>query len=413
MTGHVDTGKMWLTALGTNMLDRITADDKKKEVIRSLLSYQTNNDFSSTCQFNHHIHTPFALCNEILGHIDFDSFPRYIRILVLFNMEFVYSLSKYVDLREKVVYYYTTDTHKAAVIRVLFPQVHIIDTLETDMKFDVVVGNPPYQTKANNEFKKTAPIWQKFVSKTLLVVKEGGILSLIHPSGWRNVDGVFENVKKELCSFDMIHLNMNSVESGLKVFNAATRYDWYIVKKQPYNGITTFVDDAGESGTIKIDDLPFIPSSHVNEIFKYISKDNEEKVDVLYSRSAYGTDKPNMSKEQSVDHVYPCIQNVGNNNTPTKIWWSNTNENGHFGIPKVIFGRFGTGIFLDKEGEYGMSQDCTAISDSPENLLHIKQAMQSERFLKLMKAGDVGGLGTIFNRKVISLLRKDFWKDFV
>ena len=76
-----------------------------------------------------------------------------------------------------------------------------------EMKFDVVLGNPPYQIKVGP--KKTEPIWNKFVFKSLEVCKDGGFISLIHPSGWRNVDGKFKKVQNELKKYKMNWLSIN------------------------------------------------------------------------------------------------------------------------------------------------------------------------------------------------------------
>jgi hypothetical protein len=55
-----------------------------------------------------------------------------------------------------------------------------------------------------------------------------------------------------------------------------------------------------------------------------------------------------------------------------------------FGIPKVIFANGHSGIVIDYNGEYGLTQFSYGIVDTPENLVRIKNAMESENFLKLM-----------------------------
>ena len=39
-----------------------------------------------------------------------------------------------------------------------------------NMKFDVVLGNPPYQEKVGD--KKTEPLWNKFVKKSISLIKK-------------------------------------------------------------------------------------------------------------------------------------------------------------------------------------------------------------------------------------------------
>ena len=138
-----------------------------------------------------------------------------------------------------------------------------------------------------------------------------------------------------------------------------------------------------------------------------------EKTQVLYSRSAYAYDKPHTSKQQDTVHQHPCVNNIGEADNITDIWWSNTNTNGHFGIPKVIFGRLGYGIYIDAVGGYGMSHGCFGIVDNPDNLENIKKILKTEAFKDIMGACNAGGLRENYNYKVIALFRKDFWKDFI
>ena len=53
-------------------------------------------------------------------------------------------------------------------------------TWETDMKFDVVVGNPPYQDP-NNDKKM---LWNSFMDKSLEVAKDNAIIAMVTPATW-------------------------------------------------------------------------------------------------------------------------------------------------------------------------------------------------------------------------------------
>jgi type I restriction-modification system DNA methylase subunit len=77
-----------------------------------------------------------------------------------------------------------------------------------EMEFDVVLGNPPYQLKVGD--KKTEPLWNKFFYKCLSLLKEGGYLSLIHPSGWRNIEGKFSDIKDIIKQKKLHYLSINN-----------------------------------------------------------------------------------------------------------------------------------------------------------------------------------------------------------
>lgn len=94
------------------------------------------------------------------------------------------------------------------------------------------------------------------------------------------------------------------------------------------------------------------------------------------------------------------------------LWYSNTNKNGHYGIPKVIWsnGSASTPI-VDENGDYALTEFAYAIIDEPKNLQFIQKAMLHPDFIKMMSFAD--GLSHRYNQKIISLFRKDFWKEFL
>lgn len=282
---------------------------------------------------------------------------------------------------------------------------------EFKMEFDVVTGNPPFQKKVGP--KKTEAIWPKHVQKCFDICKEGGYVSLIHPSGWRNVDGKFKETQKLLLSKDIRYLEMHNEKDGQEYFNATTSFDWYTVKNiKALNNYTEIIEWGGCLSNQPLNNLEFIPNGMFNEVLSLVAKDGEETVEVLYSRSAYGTDKSHMSKVRTEEHIYPCVYTTLKDNT-INLMWSNTNSNGHFGIPKVIWSNgMASSLQIDLEGNYGLTQFSYAIVDEPENLLLIKKVMESNIFLKLIKNCYLSS-GDRFSRKILATFRKDFWEDFL
>lgn len=304
------------------------------------------------------------------------------------------------------------------------------------MKFDCVIGNPPYQIKVGK--RKTEPLWQRFVEKSFELVKDGGVVSLIHPSGWRNIKGRFKAVKETICSKNLKYLEIHNENDGLKTFGAETRYDWYVCQNsdKTRDALVKFQD--GKMERINCQELPMIPNKNLPLFQSLLAKEGEERCEVIYSRSAYGTDKahtnkergeekcevihsfsayetrkPWLSKNKNEQYKYPCVYTVNSKSKPS-FFYSNTNGNGHFGQPKVIWsnGRISSiGNLVDRNGEYGLTQFSYAIVDSPENLDNIKLALDSIEYKTLMEDLAVGMLTV--NYKILSLFRKDFWREFV
>jgi hypothetical protein len=102
-----------------------------------------------------------------------------------------------------------------------------------------------------------------------------------------------------------------------------------------------------------------------------------------------------------------------------KFYYSNTKDNGHFGISKLILKKGALISILDLDGKYGMTQFASAILDTPENLIKIQKVMHSDfKYTKRYFCGigndarnaPIDGLGIMF--KFIKEFRKDWWKDF-
>lgn len=279
------------------------------------------------------------------------------------------------------------------------------------MIFDVIIGNPPYQGISGNKGSNNT-IWDKFVELSLNLIKEQGFLCFIHPSGWRNYNSQFS--VGSLREKQFVYLEMHDEKDGKKFFDANTRYDWYILRNTPITDATNVKDQNGIVQKIMLKGMPFIPNSMIAEIASLFAKDGEPKVKVLKD-CAYHTHNHNhssikISKEKTAINIYPVVNSVNRANTPT-FRWASFNDKGHFGIPKVIFGSGATGFFVDKNGDYGQTEFARSIVDEPKNLENIALALNSEKFRKLIKAMAVGACE--INVGVLSLFRKDFWKDFI
>ncbi len=84
-------------------------------------------------------------------------------------------------------------------------------------KFDLIIQNPPYQEKKEG-LTKTNPIWQLFVNKSLNISKEKGYIVMVHPSDWRNIDGIFKETQNNLKSKKIFYLEMHDKWEGEKIF---------------------------------------------------------------------------------------------------------------------------------------------------------------------------------------------------
>lgn len=278
-------------------------------------------------------------------------------------------------------------------------------------KFDLIIQNPPYQIQKEG-FVKTQPLWHLFVEKSISLVKDEKYMIMVHPSGWRNVDGVFKNTQNLLKSKQILELDIHSQADGNELFGAETRFDYYILKNIPGHLETIINDEDGNIEKLNITNMEFIPNGMFKFIESLISYDDTNNVSII-GDSSYHTQREYMHKYKNDEFKYPCVYTVAKGDI-MKFWYSNKNTNGHFYEPKVIWsnGRIiSVGTIVDKVGDYGLTQFSYAIVDDVENLENIKIAMDSLKFRKVMELCSVGVMG--INKRVISTFRKDFWKDFI
>ena len=155
-----------------------------------------------------------------------------------------------------------------------------------------------------------------------------------------------------------------------------------------------------------------MPNDDYKKIKSLIATKNEDRVEILHN-NIYHTQRKYMSESKTILNKYPCVYTVKSGDIPT-FWYSPFNNKGHFGTSKLIFSNFrisSAGSLIDYNGEYGLCQFSSGIVDTVENLPLIKKAFDSSEFRNLMESCSVSDLS--INYKILSLFRKDFWKEFI
>jgi hypothetical protein len=280
-------------------------------------------------------------------------------------------------------------------------------------EFDIILGNPPYNISGTRSTGNTK--WQLFLKNSLEFLKKQGYLCLIHPNGWRKPNttrGKFYGLFGELTKKNTIlYLEIHDNKDGAKVFHCGTRYDWYILQKTPNNGVETHILDQNKVlNKLDLSKYNWLANCELNLIYRLMAKNNDKKCNVLYTRNNYGSDKKWISTLKTTEFKYPVLHSTPKNEP--RFLWSKINDNGHYGIKKVIFGYSGINKpLIDINGEYALSECAIGlIIDDMTEARELVKFLTSDIFKKILKACIWSSFRIEWG--MFRDFKKDFWKEF-
>ena len=291
--------------------------------------------------------------------------------------------------------------------------------------FDIIMGNPPFQ---KNSLKNSSPIWNLFIDKSFYFLKKIiGFLLFINPSGWRDISGKFDNIKKEIFNRNLIYLEIHNEKDGLKTFSSNTRYDIILIKNENVKETNTkILFEDNEIKIINVKELLFIPNGNYDFIRQLIAKNNEKKINFLYDSCSYHTQKEWVFRDKTKKYKYPCVLSVNIKDEPRICYSSikyiddihkqinkcNNSNIEHYNKSKIIWGNGATGYFIDTNGDYALTEYSYAILHKDINILKkIKEALKTNKFKEIIKYTSVKKQS--INRRIIKLFKEDFYKYFI
>jgi len=121
------------------------------------------------------------------------------------------------------------------------------------MKFDIVVGNPPYQDKDVGSKKK---LWPDFIIKSSYILKDRGFLAIVCPPSWMS-SGLLESKRK---LYDLIskHACVVNVDVSDAFPNAGTKASYFILRNNVKTSFTKIINKKAHF-TSNLSNLILIP----------------------------------------------------------------------------------------------------------------------------------------------------------
>jgi len=280
-------------------------------------------------------------------------------------------------------------------------------TIVPFMKFDAVIGNPPYNASRVAGKGSTSVLWDKFTVSSVNSLTSNGYLLYVHPSPWRKPE---HKMWKYLTANCIKFIKIFSLKDSVDIFDAGTRSDYYLLKKQEstYTDLTTVIDESGKSININLKKLPWLPSNKIKKVLKYVSTNEAECLNVLYDTAYHGVHTKEAPEGEYINEVIQSITKDG-----PRFRYDN-HRNGHYKVSKVIVNESGTPYPInDFEGKYAMSQDVFGIIvNSNEMAENLVKAIGSEKFKsEIISSTKWSTFRTDY--RMFRYFKKDFYLDFL
>ena len=186
--------------------------------------------------------------------------------------------------------------------------------MEFDMKFDVIVGNPPYQNATKkSETKRQAgnKLWYQFIFKASELVSENGFIAMITPAQWMSGGvnmrkGQLGVLKDLFAKKQLLVANINNItETYFK--GIGINIGWWVLENKKVTHPTKFVLTSGTTD-IDLNGVDFL-SPEANEVsIGIVAKTmlaKNSKFETYYFNSQCAPDKYNETDDKTEKNIYP------------------------------------------------------------------------------------------------------------
>lgn len=227
-------------------------------------------------------------------------------------------------------------------------------------KFDIIIGNPPYQTTKTDTYLGSAgsgkTLWDKFIVKSFDIINPNGFLVFITPANWRRPESKLYDLMTKINHLQYLHIYSKS--DGQQIFGVQTRFDVYIIQHGSNHNnnnlgkiINKLIDEKGTSyQDFDISMWPFLPNYNYSNIKNLLVSDKNQGINIQFDSSKYDARK--LSKDKIEPFIYPIVHTI----TKKGLGIRYSQEPPIF-QPKVLL-NFNEQQYPynDYLGEYGMSQ---------------------------------------------------------
>ena len=269
--------------------------------------------------------------------------------------------------------------------------------LEFDMKFDVIVGNPPYQGNNDKGTKqpKSHNLWSKFAEKGIELLNPNGFIAFVTPDSWMSPNSQLLKMFKDNS------LVWVDTEVG-KYFTVGSSFTAWCVQKNK-NTQTAVIDGL----EVDITKLQYLPRNFAKTfpIHNKVINSTHPKLDILCDTSCHSDHKNNnFSDTEDTTYKYTTFHT----NAQTKFCKKQSKD---FLKSKIVWTTSGYFKPFFSAGNLGTSEVCQYILADSTEAQHILSYLDSKLYKFIVNTGKWSGF---LNGKVLSSLPKlasKIWTD--
>lgn len=352
---------------------------------------------------------PVALAQELIGKVrEASGFETAKRILVISDLALLWAVKqqeKELGANWDITYLCGEDGAeeplKAEVAREsynakpLVVKYNNLKGLEKLMKFDVIVGNPPYQgevkRKAQHERRAIdkgtgsgSRIWQKFVELAFSLSAKNAVIALIHPINWRRPSSKLASLYERLSDGGLKYLIAN-VDANFDL-SPSISIDAYIYTCNQLS-VSFQVYDAVSGNNFIWSDPAALPTKLDDKTLKLVAEVRmlPGKRYKLISGGFASNDTDMISKEKLPDYPYEVVNTSAQYLRGKRLWSRQPHQLQY--KKKVLVCDSGSFGFMYDDGKAGMCHHTHAILvDSKEEGLALVSYLSSPKIIEFLSS---------------------------
>jgi adenine-specific DNA-methyltransferase len=247
---------------------------------------------------------------------------------------------------------------------------------ELNMKFDVVVGNPPYQsteTVRNINGGTNKKLWMSFLNKAILLTKEGGYVAMLVPTTWaagaknpHTNENIFQDIIK---TKKIININM---DEG-KFFNVGIGISSLVFQNIDLKQNTIKL----QGRNFEISEYSMLPKNVDDITLSIFNKiRNFQKMKFEFVRKSFKNDELSNSRTQE----YPNPTYVGKNGIKYVNSFTKFDNMPKLLVHRMSFGSGGIQVLLDNEGTITPNYSNVYLLDGDDDGQYLKKIMESKLY---------------------------------